>query len=448
MRSLFRMAMALMLCGLADTLPAATSVSQHGVAWTFREDRQTGQFANGDWWVVGPVTLTAIDPPAAVASGKDIHGTMVNPLFNTTPLKDSRPIQAWDGRLEWKAVGPKYDDSLNVAKQLPYSVAVGSSVMSAKSFVENAPGDDQQLETIAILTVVASAPPPGSFRPPYVGGVDKSVRWNKSQLRYDRLKRLPPVPNTPTFKDLEPKFERTDITLGPAFMSNYLSPKTHEYPNYGRERSHNVSAAALLLNLNYTDAEKETLLIRLVQRGIDLYGVLASGGGWWTDGGHNHGRKFPVVLAAVMLDDSDIKAKAGLHDFHEDVAHAYVTQADVDQNGQRAFNSTQGIAASRPPLEPYAPAMIGTPEWFGAWDHSTSDSKWNAYYRDINGCSLIGSVLAARIMEAQAVWNHPATFDYHDRFWQKEGVEKGNISVGVNSIQPFVAEMWKAYRGE
>lgn len=31
---------------------------------------------------------------------------------------------------------------------------------------------------------------------------------------------------------------------------------------------------------------------------------------------------------------------------------------------------------------------------------------------------------------------------------QKEGVEKGNISTGVNSIQPFVAEMWKAYRGD
>lgn len=445
-RSLAGLAAALLSCALAHPAAAATSASQYGITWTFSEDRPTGRFANGDWWVVGPVTITGIDPPAGVAGGKDMNGTMINPKFSVPP-QSSVPVQGWDGRIEWKSNGPKYDDALNVAKQLPVTVPAGSSVMSAKSFVENAPGDDQQLETIAILTVVPSAPAPGSFRPPYIGGVDKTVRWNKSQLHYDRLKKLPPVPDAPAFASLEPKFERAQITLGPAYSSNYLEPKLNEFPCYGRELSHNVSAAALLLNLNYPDAEKELLVIRLVQRGIDLYGVLAAGGGWWADGGHNHGRKFPVVFAAVMLDDPDIKAKAGEHNFQEDVDHAYVTQADVDDNPKRAFNSTQGSAASRPPLQPYTQAMIGTPEWFGAWDHSTAGSQWDAYYRNINGSSLIGSVLAARIMGVEAVWNHPATFDYHDRYWQKEAVEKGNISTGVNSIQPFVAEMWKAYRG-
>jgi len=41
---------------------AATSVSQFGITWTFDRDYTVGQFANGDWWVVGPVTITKIEP--------------------------------------------------------------------------------------------------------------------------------------------------------------------------------------------------------------------------------------------------------------------------------------------------------------------------------------------------------------------------------------------------
>ena len=38
----------------------ATSVSQFGITWTFSADCQTGQYANGDYWVVGPVNIITI----------------------------------------------------------------------------------------------------------------------------------------------------------------------------------------------------------------------------------------------------------------------------------------------------------------------------------------------------------------------------------------------------
>ena len=44
----------------------ATSVSRHGITWTFDRDRVTGQYANGDPWVVGPVVITAISPKPSV----------------------------------------------------------------------------------------------------------------------------------------------------------------------------------------------------------------------------------------------------------------------------------------------------------------------------------------------------------------------------------------------
>ena len=46
---------------LAD-LPLQKSVSQYGITWTFAKPARVGQFVNGDWYVVGPVTIEAIAP--------------------------------------------------------------------------------------------------------------------------------------------------------------------------------------------------------------------------------------------------------------------------------------------------------------------------------------------------------------------------------------------------
>ena len=45
-----------------EDLPLKDSVSQYGITWTFDKPARVGQFVNGDWYVVGPVTVKAIDP--------------------------------------------------------------------------------------------------------------------------------------------------------------------------------------------------------------------------------------------------------------------------------------------------------------------------------------------------------------------------------------------------
>ena len=45
-----------------DDLPLVSSVSQYGITWTFERPARAGRFVNGDWYVVGPVTVKAIDP--------------------------------------------------------------------------------------------------------------------------------------------------------------------------------------------------------------------------------------------------------------------------------------------------------------------------------------------------------------------------------------------------
>ncbi len=426
------------LSGLMFTAAgAATSASRHGVTWFFAEDRQTGLFANGDPWVVGPVTITSITPGTAKVDGTHtMNGTVVNPPWvKNSPGFD--PGVGWVARQGWdsRMRDSIYLPALNIGNTLPKTIAAGSSVCSAISFTARIGGNGQQLDTIAILTVLAVPAPDGSFRPPYIGGVDKSVKWNKSNLNYSRLKTLPVVPFTPTFAAVEANYEKTHIALTPGWTADYVSPLSHDNPGYGREISHKSAEAALLLNLAFTNAQKERLLILYVQRGIDIYGVLACGGGWWADGGHNHGRKLPMMVAGWVLDAPEILNYGG-GSFAENQQHFYVTQADVN---------LPRLVDGRPRL-PYTTAMLGIPEWgSNHTGYPAGDgSNWDVYYRQLVGVSTIGSALTVRIMGMDDAWKHKATLDYYDRFWT---MERGNVSGGTNSIQHFVSEMWKAYRG-
>jgi hypothetical protein len=45
-----------------DGVPLKESVSEYDITWTFDKPARVGQFINGDFYVVGPVTVVKIDP--------------------------------------------------------------------------------------------------------------------------------------------------------------------------------------------------------------------------------------------------------------------------------------------------------------------------------------------------------------------------------------------------
>ena len=51
-------------------LPRKAKVSQGGITWTFSEPVPVGQFVNGDYYVVGPCTITAISPEPIISTAK------------------------------------------------------------------------------------------------------------------------------------------------------------------------------------------------------------------------------------------------------------------------------------------------------------------------------------------------------------------------------------------
>ncbi len=104
----------------------------------------------------------------------------------------------------------------------------------------------------------------------------------------------------------------------------------------------------------------------------------------------------------------------------------------------------------------YTPTMLGMPE-FGiryATAPRLSDSSWGASYRGIGSGAQVwgGFVLAARMMNAQSLWNHKALFDYVDRYQEISagrpdpfGFTVTNESAGARETG-IISAMWDTYR--
>jgi hypothetical protein len=437
-------------------------ISQFGITWMFDKDYTVGQFANGDYWVMGPVTIIGITPVSRDdGTGRIVHGSMLNPSPRSglTHGYDSKMCGTYDRGY--------YNPSFNVARpngqQLsssnPLTIQTGSLVSVISIPVLN-PTDRTELQNAAILTVLSSPAPEGSFRPPYSGS-DKTIKFNKNQLDYSLLKRLAPVANTPRLHQragdaqadsVERMFERPWLDHVPGPMGRSAHPLDNMI-SYDREITTQIGIAALMLNLDFSNQEKEKLLIRFIQVGIDNYGVVQDGGqgNWCVE----TGRKFPILFAGIILNNPDMKnigARSGdyaytypygpdnpppdLVEFEEDEETYYVSQMDVEMT-----HSPQWRPDSRDAEKiPYEKEDIGLPEWGKVrfYDRTAINKYWATTYRQVIGHAYSGIVLAMHIMGVKDLWNHDALFDYKDRY--------KIVELDWTETSRFVKSMWDVYR--
>lgn len=405
-------------------------ISQHSITWTFDEPVLAGQFANGDHWVVGPVTITAIDPPSLTVEGRTLNGSMINPAIGVQQGYDS-------SRFGPAAYDPNYEDALNVAANIasgtPLVVPPGSSLISTISHKEA--GKRPQISDAAILTVLEAPAPEGSFRPPQTGS-DKTLRWNVSQIDWSKLKALAVPAEAPSLDEVASKLERPWIVQNPNWTGGFIHPDRNQ-PPYGRDISMALADALLMAHLDYPKAEKEDLAIRLVQFGIDVYGAARDGAIWVGYGGHNQGRKMPLIFAGLLLGDKEILAfgDANTHFiFQEDQQTWIIEKEDVGRTLHTKDNRKR---------ESYLPEDVGVPEW--GEQHSRQPQRdgrnWDAPYRRNVGSSTIGHALTARLMDAEALWNWKPFFAYIDRYWE---IEK-DTTIKTDAIRPFHRAMWSEF---
>ena len=390
-----------------------SSISQYGITWTFDKPYEAGQFATGDYWVVGPVTITAVSP--APAGGR--NGSAVDPRGGH---------QGYDDR------GGEYDTAENVS--FPHTFAPDLSLVSSVSKPEGAEIKNAGcLQSQAVLTIVAAPQPEGTLRPSYAGTFKRY--FPVARVDFSILPKLPAPGSKPSGANLLRYADRPHIDhLSSWTIQNSCAednwPNGVGHPCYGRDYADFVSQAALYVMLD--TPERNELALSMIQIGIDNYGVLKAGGNWAPNGGHHSGRKWPVVFAARLLNDCDMLNVS--RDFDADVfgedGHTYYSASSKalfgwDCGGGQGSYFENGCSGS------------------GAKDCRDPAGQVDACpdYRNCCTSSVwVGEMLSALMLGTKPIWNHDAFFDYVDR-WMS-----GDVSGGGSAAGAFVGQMWTQYR--
>ncbi len=440
------------------------SVSQYGITWTFDKPARVGHFINGDWYVVGSVTIKAISPKPLY--GQDIpeieldhmdlekplaqrvrNGFMLNPPAAMRVSYDSGVRNWFDPSLIQKLpVAMKPGDSLVSTISMPKGLVLKPMLWET---VERGVDDSSPIRTAAVLTCVAEPLPPDAFRPSFC---DRQARIYLSR----NLKRtLLPTVAARSLPDVGLFVRFTQRPwVGTGFFG-FESP-VENMPQYGRDYARVVGQDALLLCTDLKPEKKEALLVDFVQVGIDLGGMIRAGHpGWEGFGGHGSGRKLPIVFAGLLLGDEQLahvnKSFPAAH-FGEDEQTAYGdawTGAKVVFTGHRAIDEATGIA--RPGTGPYEHTLPST------WREG-HEKLSESYRRCCTSAAWVAEALALRLMKAEAAWDHDAFLDYCDRWMYEDETEAlRKLKEDAKMDQPdwshegktweaFVNDMWTAHR--
>jgi len=423
---------------LAD-LPLLSSITHDGVTWTFSQPVRAGRFINGDWYVVGPVTVTAISP--APANGR--NGSILN-------IPPNAQRSGFDDRILANRYDPSMRDYPPIAMQprdvLISTISVGV-VGQIKCMLRSSDDTYSPVRTASVLSCVAEPLPPDAFRPSYCGRSDRI--YLSRNLRRELLPSLPLVPYTESLAEFEGYFRRPwvdTLFFEYDFPIEYMS----QYP---REALRAEAMASLLLMLDFTPEQKEALLVYLVQYGVDLHGILMAGGpGWRAHGGHGNGRKWPIVMAGVMLGEDALARVSTLNPakyFSED-------QQTIHDNGWTGATAVYGGH--------YGPDGHPSYPGWGKYEHlQPRDWEGNcigeSYRRCCTSIGWVGVALSAKLLRAEQPWGHSAFFDYCDRWMTEDDTQHVAIILQQTgrdysaswarqgqAWDSFVENMWAAYR--
>ncbi len=455
-----------------EQLPLKESVTQYGVTWTFAKPSRVGQFINGDFYVVGPVTISAVDPkplygpeiPRRELDSMDKerpeaqrvrNGFMLNPPAEMKVSYDSGVKNWFDPSLIQKLpVAMRPGDSLVSTISMPKGLVLAAQL---RNKIERGVEDSSPIRAAAVLTCVEAPQPADAFRPAFC---DRQQRiYLGRHLRRDLLPKAAATRSLPNIGQYI-RFTRRPW-VGTCFFG--FEEPVENMPQYGLEYGRVAGISALILCTDLSIEEKEPLLENYIQVGIDLGGMIRSGHPGFTGfGGHGSGRKLPVVFAGLLLGDdqlANINRSFPKASFGEDEQTAYGdswTGATVVFAGHSGIDTATGAGRNRVRHEPWGPYEHTPPsEWKDG--QNTSES----YRRCCTSVGWVAQALALRLMRAERSWNHDPFFDYVDRWMYQEDaafVKTIRQATGRDhdhewsrqgqAWDAFTNEMWAAHRQE
>ncbi len=279
---------------------ATTSISQNGVVWTFASSTTYGQFVNGDYWVLAPVTITSITPDFTGS----YHGWQINPTPSGAVGFDSG-VSGFNS-----AVVPTLPYTVSTTTQSIVKAVsrTGADRGSGGNGCESGLNQNRNcLNNASVLTVVTSAPVNDGttvFRPPYIG--TSKPYYSTTTIDYTKLRSLTATSLATTTYTHEwvisqfsgPYLDHLSVTANQA-----LHPQDY-MPAYGGDFTNQTANGALALSIGSLTDTKRSAIHRYIQAGIDLYHIMQEGVSWGPNGGHANGRALPIIYAATLLNDS------------------------------------------------------------------------------------------------------------------------------------------------
>jgi hypothetical protein len=393
----------------------ATSVTQGSVTFNFSKPVQVGQYWNGDWWAVQDptATITSVTPNSVDSAGRILHGMMKNPFqgeqYGTTQGFDSAPLSgSLVGTIPYSAV---FNIDPNIHSNPTTPLTEGSYVKSQS--LTNIATSQTRIQNYTVLTVVPTAPAVNSFRPG-IRSSSKILNKTTNDVNWGLRRNIPGfTPVADLTAGIAP-IKRLQWTWGAMQASQWGYFPSDGSEVYGADWGDNLATRMLAFHGEYSQSQLEETIYSIIQIGIDLISSAQDGLEWVMEEGHHIYRKFPALMAALLLDDAawkdavnwNLSPKAFGND---DNAHYYVTQSIID-------NSPYPTLVTFP--YPYSQEHLGMPEWGAAIEDPNggiASADLRAPYRVLNGLRHIQGVAWVHGTSGATELCNPAMLDYHDR---------------------------------
>jgi len=476
-----------------EDLPRKKMLTQYGITWTFDKEVPAGQFISGDWYVVGEVTVVAIDPkplfgdevtePPIDTKNKTVqeskwvsqrarHGAMVNPPALRLPAHLT--AAGFDSRLPSGRYKPDLFAHLPIALK-PNEALISTISRGNEELTTLASGWVDALRSCAVLTCLAEPQPADAFRPSY-GDTANSKIYLARNLHRELLSNLPRLPGMP--ESLH-KYARVFQRPWQQLCDYGISCAIENMPHYGQGINELEGEATLLLQMDYSPEQKERLVVNLAQVGIDLWGQVRLNYSWMADGAHHQGRKWPIVFAGLMLGDEQMQSPKKYYPkcrFEEDDQTAMCPYTYNGKTYERCWTGAKAFFVGHNPWDVEkgeGPTNVwelgwGPIELFHPkdWPLPGKPVLGSDGYRMSNASpAWVGLALAIRLMHQEKAWGHDAFFPYVDRWMTEDDTEQIKVlkewgredrtqkkfgdwnRQGYVSNRPkWVKEMWRKYR--
>lgn len=422
-------------------LPLMKKVSQYGITWEFDKEVPVGRFVNGDYYVVGPVTIISIIPKPE--NGR--NGSVLN-----LPTYDQN-ISGFDSRVKENRYEPK------LRAELPIKMKPGDKVISTISVKEMDTENrwlfpdkksNSPVDVAAVLTCMDKEVSSDAFRPSYCDTKNKT--YFAKNIKRELIPKLRFELSTEMLEEWVTHFQKPWIDI---CFFGWDAPRSY-MPDYGRDVARAGGIAALMIMIDLKgEKEKElqeNLLIYFIQYGIDLWGAVRMGySGWQAHGGHGNGRKLPIVFAGILFGDEEMQSPKKYYPdikFSEDMQTMY----------GKGWTGAKAVYGGH-----VGPDGNKRAKGWGPYEH-LQPKDWPSmlgenYRRCCTSVAWVSIALVMRLMHSEKVWNHDAFFDYVDRWMTEDDgkvlaeikKQRGVSYDGLNIKKvwdPFVENMWNKYR--